>query len=86
MVSAEDRALDVLLCAYFEEETSWDRFQAELNAGRALPASARLARDLGTAQIVLETGVRQPEAVRFYEREGFTEIPRYPPWRMPSSR
>lgn len=138
MVPADDGALDVLLCAYFkelagrywEEETSWDEFQAELTpsvrfllareagpggaalgccalqenaksglqglelkrmyvdpaargsgaAKALLQAADALARDLGAAQIYLETGVRQPEAVRFYEREGFTEIPRYPPW------
>ena len=137
-VPADDEVLDVLLRAYFkelagrywEEETSWDEFQAELTpsvrfllareageggaalgccalqenaksgvdglelkrmyvepaargggAARALLRAAdALARELGAPQIYLETGLRQPEAMRFYEREGFTEIPRYPPW------
>jgi len=136
-VSADDEVLDVLLRAYFkelagrywEEQTSWDEFQAELTpsvrfllareageggaalgccalqenaksgvdglelkrmyvepaargsgaAKALLRAADALARELGAAQIYLETGLRQPEAMRFYEREGFTEIPRYPP-------
>lgn len=45
-----------------------------------LDAADALARELGAPQLYLETGVRQPEAVRFYERHGFTVIPRYPPW------
>ena len=134
---ADDGVLDVLLRAYFkelagrywEDEVSWDEFQAELTpdvrfllaceagggvalgccalqenpktgldglelkrmyvdpaargsgaAKSLLQAADALARELGAAQIYLETGVRQPEARRFYEREGFTEIPRYPPW------
>lgn len=45
-----------------------------------LEAADALARESGAPQIYLETGLRQPEAMGFYEREGFTEIPRYPPW------
>jgi GNAT superfamily N-acetyltransferase len=45
-----------------------------------LQAADALAQELGAPHIYLETGLRQPEAMRFYEREGFTEIPRYPPW------
>lgn len=33
------------------------------------------ARRLGSTRIVLETGTRQPDAIRFYEREGYTSIP-----------
>ena len=32
-------------------------------------------RSRGWTRIVLETGTGQPEAVRFYEREGYTAIP-----------
>lgn len=39
---------------------------------RALEAEAR---ELGAHRIVLETGTGQPDAVRFYEREGYTPIP-----------
>jgi putative acetyltransferase len=35
------------------------------------------ARDLGWSRLVLETGDRQPDAIRFYEREGYTRIPNY---------
>jgi putative acetyltransferase len=37
-----------------------------------------LARDeLGWDRLVLETGDRLPEAIRFYEREGYTRIPNF---------
>jgi GNAT superfamily N-acetyltransferase len=41
---------------------------------RALEAEAR---SLGAARLILETGVRQPEAQALYRREGFGPIPPY---------
>lgn len=35
------------------------------------------ARNLGLHRLVLETGTEQPDAVRFYTREGYTEIELY---------
>lgn len=35
------------------------------------------ARSLGVRRIVLETGVRQPEAIALYSRAGFSEIPAF---------
>jgi GNAT superfamily N-acetyltransferase len=35
------------------------------------------ARERGWRRVVLETGTEQQEAVRFYEREGYTAIPPY---------
>ncbi len=35
------------------------------------------AREMGWTRLRLETGTGQPDAVRFYEREGFTSIERY---------
>jgi putative acetyltransferase len=35
------------------------------------------ARDRGWDRLVLETGDRQPDAIRFYEREGYTRIPNF---------
>lgn len=35
----------------------------------------RSARELGWERLVLETGEPQPDAMRFYEREGYTRIP-----------
>jgi putative acetyltransferase len=32
---------------------------------------------LGWSRLVLETGDQQPDAVRFYEREGYTRIPNF---------
>ncbi len=49
-------------------------------AGRLLAAAEDLARELGAPQIYLETGFGQPEAIRFYERSGYREIPLYPPY------
>ena len=35
------------------------------------------ARERDWHRLVLETGHRQPDAVRFYEREGFRPIPKF---------
>lgn len=37
----------------------------------------RYARRLGWHRLVLETGDAQPDAIRFYEREGYTLIPNF---------
>jgi putative acetyltransferase len=43
--------------------------------GRALLATLETeARGLGLSRLVLETGVRQPEAISLYERAGFSRI------------
>ncbi|HLL67134.1 MAG TPA: GNAT family N-acetyltransferase [Micromonosporaceae bacterium] len=41
---------------------------------RALEASARAA---GMRRVILETGVRQPEAIALYKRSGYVEIEKY---------
>ncbi len=41
---------------------------------RALEENARAR---GWERLVLETGDRQPDAIRFYEREGYTRIPNF---------
>ena len=35
------------------------------------------ARERGVTRLVLETGTLQPDAIRFYEREGYTLIPNF---------
>ncbi|WP_432485315.1 GNAT family N-acetyltransferase [Kineococcus esterisolvens] len=40
----------------------------------------RAAGRLGVTRLVLETGTAQPEAVRFYEREGYVRIENYGPY------
>jgi ribosomal protein S18 acetylase RimI-like enzyme len=35
------------------------------------------ARALGVVRLVLETGIRQPEALALYERAGFRRIPAF---------
>ena len=37
----------------------------------------QFGRERSYARLVLETGTEQPDAVRFYEREGFTRIPNF---------
>ncbi len=36
-----------------------------------------IARSLGATRLLLETGVRQPEAIRLYERSGFLRVEPY---------
>jgi len=38
------------------------------------------ARTFGYARLVLETGIRQPEAIALYEKSGFTRIPNFAPY------
>ncbi|KQO46354.1 MULTISPECIES: GNAT family N-acetyltransferase [unclassified Frigoribacterium] len=49
-------------------------------AAAVLRALEDAARDLGTRRIVLETGILQPDAIRFYEREGYENIPLFGPY------
>ncbi|MGJ0390875.1 GNAT family N-acetyltransferase [Microbacterium sp. CGR1] len=46
-------------------------------AAAMLSALEREADGLGIRRLVLETGTAQPDAVRFYEREGYAPIPLY---------
>lgn len=47
-------------------------------ASRALLTELeQFARERGWSRLVLETGNRQPDAIRFYQREGFTPIPAF---------
>lgn len=39
------------------------------------------AEELGYERCILETGLRQPEAIRLYEHEGFQRIPNYEPYK-----
>ena len=53
---------------------------AHRGSGAATAVLARLeefARAAGWSRLVLETGTLQPEAQRFYEREGYTLIPKF---------
>ncbi|MBD0324285.1 MAG: GNAT family N-acetyltransferase [Aldersonia sp.] len=40
----------------------------------------RTAAAAGHGRAVLETGTRQPEAIRFYEREGYLRVPNFGPY------
>jgi putative acetyltransferase len=46
-------------------------------AGRVLSVLEDEARALGVERLVLETGVRQPEAIALYQRFGFADIPAF---------
>ncbi len=37
----------------------------------------QFCRERGYSRLVLETGTEQPDAMRFYERQGFTRIPNF---------
>ncbi|REE95041.1 GNAT family N-acetyltransferase [Thermomonospora umbrina] len=45
-----------------------------------LTALEDAAGSLGATRIILQTGDRQPEAVRLYERAGYARIPVFPPY------
>lgn len=51
-------------------------------AGRLMARVDELAAALGASRVKLETGVRQPEAIRVYERAGYRPIPNYPPYHL----
>lgn len=44
---------------------------------RILRALEDAARERGWTALVLETGIEQPDAIRFYEREGYSRIPNF---------
>ena len=46
-------------------------------AGQVLNELEKWAHELGYQKCVLETGIRQPEAIRLYEKNGYTQIPNY---------
>jgi len=46
-------------------------------AGLVLAELERWATELGYAAAVLETGKKQPEAIRLYEKNGYAHIPNY---------
>jgi GNAT superfamily N-acetyltransferase len=43
-------------------------------------ATVDIATRRGGKRLILETGIRQPEAIRLYEKCGFTKIPNFPPY------
>lgn len=49
-------------------------------APRLVSAAIEAAAELGGRRLILETGIRQPEAIRLYEKCGFTRIPNFPPY------
>jgi GNAT superfamily N-acetyltransferase len=49
-------------------------------AALLLAAVETRAAELGAARLVLQTGDRQPDAVRLYEKTGYTPIPVFPPY------
>ncbi|WP_410606433.1 GNAT family N-acetyltransferase [Amycolatopsis sp. lyj-109] len=50
-------------------------------AAALLRALENHARNLGITRLLLETGTGQPDAIRFYQREGYAPIEAYGPYR-----
>lgn len=46
-------------------------------AGRVLAELERWAGEIGCTALVLETGKKQPEAIRLYRKSGYSPIPNY---------
>ncbi len=49
-------------------------------AGAILSALEAWAAELGFARCILETGKKQPEAIRLYQKSGYEIIPNYGPY------
>ena len=49
-------------------------------ASRLLAELEQWARELGMERCILETGLRQPEAIALYESNGYAPIPNYGPY------
>ena len=49
-------------------------------ASLIIEALTRWAKELFYENAVLETGIKQPEAIRLYEKHGFVKIPCFPPY------
>lgn len=60
---------------YVVEEARGRRLAVEI-----LHALEDEARRRGYREVILETGIRQPAAIRLYEREGYRRIDAYPPY------
>ena len=46
-------------------------------ASQLLQTLETWAKELGNTRCVLETGIRQPEAIALYEKNGYRRIPNY---------
>ena len=49
-------------------------------ASKVLNELEHWAKELNYSSSVLETGLRQPEAIALYKKNGYTIIPNYPPY------
>ncbi len=52
-------------------------FRGQGIAGAVLRELERWARDSGFTEAILETGKKQPEAIRLYQKSGYVLIPNY---------
>jgi putative acetyltransferase len=52
-------------------------FRGQGVAGEVLRELEKWAVELGFSQSILETGKKQPEAIRLYQKSGYTQIPNY---------
>ncbi|WP_019930632.1 GNAT family N-acetyltransferase [Nocardia sp. BMG111209] len=58
------------------------RYRGSRTAAVLLEAAEHTARTLALPRLILQTGHLQPEAVRFYERNGYQRIPHFPPYEV----
>ncbi|MEQ9188647.1 MAG: GNAT family N-acetyltransferase [Cryomorphaceae bacterium] len=56
------------------------QFRGKKLGAKVLKELENWASDLGYTRCILETGLRQPEAIRLYEREGYERIANYAPY------
>ncbi|QES90406.1 GNAT family N-acetyltransferase [Rhizosphaericola mali] len=52
-------------------------FRGKGLAGQILNELANWAKELSAEKLILETGLKQPEAIRLYEKNGFQRIPNF---------
>lgn len=70
----DDETVEVKRMFVFEHERS------QGIASMILQSLEAWARELGNKFCILETGIRQPEAIRLYEKNGYDCIPNFPPY------
>lgn len=85
-VTGDGRALGHVALRWHGEDLEIKRLYVDPSARGAgvavalLKAAEDIALSLGAPRLILQTGDRQPDAVRLYEKTGYTRIPIFPPY------
>jgi GNAT superfamily N-acetyltransferase len=56
------------------------KFRGRGIAGKILKSLEQWALEIGYRKLILETGLKQPEAIALYEKSGFSSIENYGPY------